>query len=218
MQRTMTIVGNIVILLTSYLTTPFAFSEEWQLEKSQKPIQVFSRDISNPQKKSLYKEILAVTTVKASPVALLNVLNDIKRAPQWIDNCIEVKIIANPEPQTKLVQSTFSAPWPLHKRDMLTKSITHFQDQQIVIDITDAGDTLPTEKNTVRMTDIQGRWTITPMTEGNIEIRYQGTGNPAGNIPIWLANKVLIDSTFITFKNLSSIITEEMYQHSEITH
>ena len=200
MQRTMTIVGNIVILLTSYLTTPFAFSEEWQLEKSQKPIQVFSRDISNPQKKSLYKEILAVTTVKASPVALLNVLNDIKRAPQWIDNCIEVKIIANPEPQTKLVQSTFSAPWPLHKRDMLTKSITHFQDQQIVIDITDAGDTLPTEKNTVRMTDIQGRWTITPMTEGNIEIRYQGTGNPAGNIPIWLANKVLIDSTLLLSK------------------
>jgi ribosome-associated toxin RatA of RatAB toxin-antitoxin module len=218
MQRTMTFVSKIVILITYFTMLNSAVCQDWQLEKTKDAVQVYSRDSSNQQNNTAYKEILAITTVKASPSALLNLLNDIERAPQWVDSCIKVVLLSDHDDKYKLVQSTFSAPWPLNNRDMLTKSITTIQDQQIIIDIMDAGKTLPLQKNTVRMTDIQGQWTIKPIDESNIEIRYQGSGNPAGNIPMWLANKVLIDSTFNTFIKLSSLVTEDRYQHAQITH
>lgn len=218
MQRTMTFVSKIVILTTYFTMLSHAVCQEWQLEKSKDSVQVYSRDNSGQQNSKGYKEILALTTVKAAPSALLNLLNDIERAPQWIDSCIKVVLLSDLDDKYKLVQSTFSAPWPLNNRDMLTKSLTTFQDRQIIIDVMDAGQTLSLQKNTVRMTDIQGQWTIKTLDEGEIEIRYQGSGNPAGNIPIWLANKVLIDSTYNTFINLSSLVTEDRYQHAQITH
>ena len=218
MQRTMTFVSKIVILITYFTLLSQAICQEWQLEKTKDSVQVYSRDNSNQHNNTAYKEILAITSVKASPSALLNLLNDIERAPQWIDNCISVVLLSGKDDKYKLVQSTFSAPWPLNNRDMLTKSLTTIQNQQIIIDIMDAGQTLPLQKNTVRMTDIQGQWTIKILDEGAIEIRYQGSGNPAGNIPMWLANKVLIDSTFNTFTKLSRLVTEDIYQHAQITH
>lgn len=218
MQRTMTFVSKIVILTTYFTLLSQAICQEWQLEKTKDTVQVYSRDNSNQHNNTAYKEILAITSVKASPSALLNLLNDIERAPQWIDSCISVVLLSGKDDKYKLVLSTFSAPWPLNNREMLTKSLTTIQDQQIIIDIMDAGQTLPLQKNTVRMTEIQGQWTIKILEEGVIEIRYQGSGNPAGNIPMWLANKVLIDSTFNTFTKLSRLVTEDIYQHAQITH
>ncbi|WP_340677382.1 SRPBCC family protein [Paraglaciecola sp.] len=212
MQRTITIVNNIVILFMYFTTSKNVLAQEWQLEKYQDHTQVFSRENTNIQESTNYKEILAITLVNASPLALLNLLNDIKRAPQWIDNCIEVNILSNKNEDTKIVKSTFSAPWPLLNRDMVTKSTIEFADKLIVINITDAGNLFPQQQKTVRMTDVQGSWTVKSINRNSIEIRYQGSGNPAGNIPVWLANKVLIDSTFKTFINLSKIITDDRYQ------
>jgi ribosome-associated toxin RatA of RatAB toxin-antitoxin module len=212
MQRTITIVTNIAILIMCCTMGFAVLAQDWRLEKSQEHTEVFSRENTHTQTNSDYKEILAITLVKVSPLALLNLLNDIKRAPQWIDNCVGVNILSSQDEDKKIVQSTFSAPWPLLDRDMVTKSTTKFTDKQIIIEISDVGDLYPTSQKIVRMVDVHGRWTIKSIDKNLVEIRYQGSGNPAGNIPAWLANKVLIDSTFKTFINLSQIITDDSYQ------
>jgi hypothetical protein len=219
MQCTMTFHRKIALLLLCFFTITAAHSEEqWVLEKSQGPIKVLSRHISQDGSLQPQKEIWAKTLVKASPASLLRLLDDIAQAPRWIDNCIAVKLLERGDSAINIVQSTFSAPWPLQDRDMVTQSITHIKGDSIVIDIQDVGQQYPKQKNTVRMTNIQGQWTVTKIDPDLIEISYQGTGNASGNIPLWLANKVLIDSTYQTFLQLGDFISHDKYQVALITH
>src|SRR5690606_30849806 len=115
MQRTISFVSKLIILVWCFADSVYAIAGQWQLEKSLEHVQVFSRDNTQSQSRSNYKEILASTQVKATPVALLNLLNDVKRAPLWIDNCLKIEILSSQDENTKIVQSTFSAPWPLLK-------------------------------------------------------------------------------------------------------
>jgi hypothetical protein len=214
----MTFHRKIALLLLYFFTITAAQSEEqWALEKSQGQIEVLSRHISQDGSLQPQKEIWAKTVVKASPSALLRLLNDLRQAPQWIDNCIDVSLLKGGDSNINVVQSTFKAPWPMQNRDMVTQSITHINGDSIVIIIQDVGQQYPKQKNTVRMTNIQGQWTVSKIDPDLIEINYQGTGNASGNVPLWLANKVLIDSTYQTFLQLSDIISHDKYQRALIT-
>jgi hypothetical protein len=215
----MTFNRKIALLLLCFLTITAAHSEEqWVVEKSQGPIEVLSRHISQDGNLQPQKEIWAKTVVKGSPSSLLRLLNDLRQAPQWIDNCLDVKLLKDGDANINIVQSTFSAPWPMQNRDMVTQSIIQIKGDSIVIDIEDVGQQYPKQKDTVRMTNIQGQWTVIKIDPDLIEISYQGTGNASGNVPWWLANKVLIDSTYQTFLQLSDIISHDKYQLALITH
>lgn len=212
MQCTISFNSKIALLLL-HLTISFnAQSAEWIIEKSSAQVEVKSRQIVNNGITLADKEISAKTVVNTSLLSLLRLLDDTTQASSWIEKCIEVKLIEGTASHTKLVQTTFSAPWPMQNRDMVTKSITHIEDNTISIDVYDAGQQLPKQKNTVRMTNIRGTWTAIKLSDGLTEIHYQGSGNASGNVPMWLANKVLIDSTYATFLQLSEVITQDKYQ------
>jgi hypothetical protein len=201
-----------ILFFCLFSETSLAITEEWQLERQKGQVKIYSR-----QTESGYKEIKAQTTVKSSPVALLLLLDDISRAPEWISENIEVKILSAPDKHERIVQSYFSAPWPIKDRDMITHSTTSIDKSGVVIDISNKGEEFPDENDYVRMREVSGRWHATMVSDQICNISYQGSGNPSGNIPRWLANKVIINSTFETFLNLSEIILEGQYQVPEIT-
>lgn len=218
MQCTIMFNRKIALLLCSFCLNFSVHSEEqWVLEKSRGHIEVLSRHVSFNGMVLREKEIWAKTVVKASSTALVLLLDDINQAPYWIDKCISVKLIEGGDLPNRIVQSTFSAPWPMQNRDMVTKSTTHIAGDSLFIQVSDVGSLYPKQRNTVRMTHIQGQWQVKKIAAQLIEISYQGRGKPSGNVPLWLANKVLIDSTFTTFLQLSEIITEAKYQAPLIT-
>ena len=47
----------------------------------------------------------------------------------------------------------------------------------------------PPERGRIRMTRLEGRWTLTPLRDGSTEVAYQAITDPAGAIPIWLVNR-----------------------------
>jgi hypothetical protein len=187
--------------------TNSCFAEQWQLEKQQGNVAVFS-----VVGESGYKEVLAKTTLKSDLSALLRLLNDVGFAPNWIANAIQVKILEAESPNERLVHTFFNAPWPIKNRDMVTYSKTEENMNSIEISIFDKGNEYPLEPDFVRMQDMFGVWNVSNTDSNEIEISYQGGGNPAGNLPKWLANKVLIDATFDTFVNLSEVILLGKYQ------
>ena len=211
MQRTIHCLLNIglFIMLISHLNK--AYGEEWQLEKSQHNVQIFSRAPS-PESPSSIKHIRARTEINAPPQAFIALLNDTASAAEWIHNCVKVEIIAGHQSSTKIVHSLFSPPWPLRKRDMVTQSTTQSGDGIVTIEIIDVGHAYPHNANTVRMRDIQGQWRLTAIDPQRTEVVYEGKGDPAGNIPGWLANQVIIDSTFVTFTAMVKII-EQRWPH-----
>ena len=62
-------------------------------------------------------------------------------------------------------------------------------------------DALAEEDDYVRMTVAKGYWILTPTQEGT-NIEYSFLADPAGNIPAWLANQVIVDNPLKTIKGL----------------
>ena len=184
-----------------------SYSQEWNLEKQQGEVRVYSVNGATG-----YKDILAKTTVKSDLLALLRLLDDVEFAPHWVANAMQVKILQAASTEERLVHTFFNAPWPIKDRDMVTYSKTHIEANSIQIDIFNKGNETPLNPNYVRMQDMFGVWKVTSTDQSHIEISYQGGGNPAGNIPHWLANRALIDATFDTFVKLSEVILLEKYQ------
>ncbi|MFT5676988.1 MAG: hypothetical protein ACI808_002939 [Paraglaciecola sp.] len=184
-----------------------SFAQEWQLEKGQGDITVFSF-----VGESGYKDVLAKTTLKSDLSALLRLLDDVEFAPNWIANSIQVKILEAASPDERLVHTFFNAPWPIRNRDMVTYSKTVKAANSIQINIVNKGNEYPTDPDYVRMQDMFGVWKVSDAGDKKITISYQGGGNPSGMLPHWMANKALIDATFDTFVKLSEVILLEKYQ------
>lgn len=200
------------LVLTVLLSSKISWADEWKLEKQKNNVSIFSK-----KSDSGYKEILVKTIVEASPHALVALLDDVAFSPQWIHNCIEVKILDEVSPTERLINSFFTAPWPVKNRDMVFYSKTTFINNIVKIEISDRGDTTPLHPKYVRMQNMYGLWEANILENGRSEITYTGSGNPGGNLPTFLANKELISSMFKTFQNLRKVILLDPYQPVEIT-
>ena len=200
------------MVLTVLLASNTSWANDWKLEKQKNNVSIYSKKADTG-----YKKILVKTTVEANPHALIALLDDVAFTSQWIHNCIEVKILDQISPTERLINSFFTAPWPVKNRDMVFYSKTTFSNNTVQIEITDRGDTTPQHPKYVRMQNMYGLWQASALDDGRSEITYTGSGNPGGNLPTFLANKELINSMFKTFQNLNKVILLDEYQLIQIT-
>ncbi len=200
------------LVLTVLLNSNNSWADDWKLEKQKNSIRIFSKKTDTG-----YKEIRVKVIVEANPYALIALLNDVAFSPQWIHNCVEVKVLDEVSPTERLINSFFAAPWPVKDRDMVFYSKTSFRNNTVQIEISDRGEDTPHHAKYVRMQNMHGLWQADALGKGRSEITYTGGGNPGGNLPTFIANKELISSMFKTFQNLSKVISLDEYQSIEIT-
>jgi hypothetical protein len=200
------------MVLVALLNSNSGWADDWKLEKNKNNVSIYSK-----QTDSGFKEIRVKTIVEAYPHSLVALLNDVEFSSNWIHNCIEVKILSQTSPTERLINSFFTAPWPLKNRDMVFYSKTTFTHNSVQIEISDRGDTTPLNPKYVRMQNMNGLWQASELENGKSEITYTGSGNPGGNIPVFIGNKELITSLFETFQNLKKVILLDQYQPVKIT-
>lgn len=176
---------------------------QWEVKKDKKGVEVSTRET-----KTGYKAVKATVQVNGTIQDFLILLDDIAVAPQWVDHCEKVELISKPSDSERVVITTFSAPWPVKDREMVTYSLTEIDkaNNAASITISDASDSHPETSNKVRMQDVRGKWTLISVSESSTIVTYEGYGEPAGNMPQWLANQLVVSSTYKTFKNLRSIL------------
>ncbi|MDN4501424.1 START domain-containing protein [Alteromonadaceae bacterium BrNp21-10] len=196
-----------LILLSFFCRTGNA--QEWQQQSDRQQVQIYSQQTAN----GIIK-IKATTRLTSRIGALINLLHDTQRSQQWIDNIQKVEVLDRPAPNEAIVHSYFNGPFIISDRDMVTHSQINQDPQslQVRIDIGDLGGEYVPINGYVRMKNVQGMWLISPLGNGIIEIEYQGSADPAGNIPTWLANSTLLSSTERTFVQLRSLLVQPQYQ------
>lgn len=200
------------LLLFSIVTS--AQPADWQLYKADDVTTVEYRR-SNAQ----LLQIRAVTEADSMISAFLHLLEDTASISNWVANSEKAELLAKPDSNTHVVHTYFSAPWPVSKRDMVTQSVWQ-QDAAsgvLTLLISDMGEHFPPVKGYVRMQQVQGQWTLTPLGNGRIKIAYQGQADPAGKLPRFIADKVALKATLSTFKQLSQLLPEYQKPYSEIS-
>jgi hypothetical protein len=101
------------------------------------------------------------------------------------------------------------APWPIKDRDGVYKSETSVTNNGKLahISLSPLGSYLEEKKDLIRMYGGVGYWEIEELPDKNVKITYQFHGDPAGKIPAWLANSVIVSNPFNTLKNLKVLVS-----------
>ena len=153
-------------------------------------------------------QVKAQTEVTATPAAFLHLLEDTANITQWAANTEKAQLLGQPDANTHLVHTYFSAMWPVSKRDMVTQSVWQ-QDAAsgvLTMVVTDMGQHFPEVQGYVRMQQVQAKWTLTPLTEGRMKIEYQGQADAAGKLPHAIGDKVALKSLLKTFLQLQQVL------------
>ena len=64
------------------------------------------------------------------------------------------------------------------------------------------------EDDIVRIQKSNSSWTVTPKSEGKIQIIYEVEAEPGGSIPDWLANSAASELPYNTFINLREALSK----------
>ena len=183
---------------------------DWYLEKEEDNIEVFVAKT----KGSAVKSFRGIVNVKSSLKSVLSVITDASSYPRWLHNCKRATTIKRVGDNEIFNHILTDMPWPVFDRDTVVHSIKTQNDstKQVTIKFVSKPELLDKLPKTVRITDMQGRWELTPLENGQLKILYQMSIDPGGSIPKWLVNSMVVDIPFYTLSNLRQIAKESNYK------
>ncbi|MCX6296774.1 MAG: hypothetical protein NTX97_12055 [Bacteroidetes bacterium] len=183
---------------------------DWQLQKFENGITVYSRIAEN----SKYKELKVVYQIKTSLSSIVALLNDAPSFPQWVYRCDASKILKKDSDKHLIRYQTVAAPWPVDDRDMVV-DVNTFQDPKTKIvyqKVTCIPDFIPEDKDHIRIREFRGSWTLKPLKNGIVELEYELLVNPGGIVPAWIINMAIVDGPFDTSMNMKVWVMKDKYQ------
>lgn len=185
-------------------TALFAGAEDWQLVKDEAGIQVYLATVPG----SSYKAYRGVTTIKAPIERLRRLQEDVVASCRWIFQCQAQKMLKSVGAQS-WVYSRFSPPWPVAPRDSVLQITTSLAaDGTLTRRIQALPEYLPVVDGWVRVSRVDGYWTLRPRADGLVEVLYQAHTEPGGSVPSWLANSFVVDAPFETLRAYRALAQE----------
>ena len=178
-------------------------------------------------------EIKAKATLTSSLSGFIYFLEDLPQTPVWLDNAESAKIIKQISANENIFVIRFEGLWPISAREMVVHSrYWQNEDLSLEIKVTDAADstavnslivdglviddlvidsTIATQ-NAIRMQVLSAHWKIVPTEVNQIDITYQFTVDPKGNIPQWLTKPVTLNGIWATLNNMREQLPKSAWQ------
>lgn len=205
----------ITTTLFAVFAAPSFADSPWKLEKDADNVKVYTRVVEG----SALKEFKGITSIQTSLTSLVALLDDREAGPSWIKDSKESSLIKKVDDKLSYSYNVTAAPWPVKDRDMVIKSVTTQEENSLVvrIQLNAEKEGKPEEKGRVRVTEMKGYWEFKPMDNGAVQVTYQVHADPAGKLPNWLINSLVVDMPFFTLKAMQTKVLEDKYQQAKLS-
>ena len=172
----------------------------WDLEQDDDGIKVFTKEIEGSDFKAFKGEM----DTQAQLDEVLSVIRDVESMDEWLHECVDSQIMETTEEGEIIVYQETSAPWPVSNRNFVLKmKVDRAEDaSNAKVSFTALVEPEVPNDECVRVTELNGSWTLTQTNEESLNVVYQTSADPAGDIPSWLANAFVVDQPYNTLKNL----------------
>lgn len=211
------------IILFAVFLLPFSSSAEtphWQQTISRDGIVVYTRKTDYP-----IDEFKAEAVIDAPVGVILAVIEDAPASSEWMSSISQTRMIRELIPpklneQTMtgksrhLVYSIMDTPWPLTVRDVLLEvtTVVDFRKMSVQIEYHAVeSDAVAKNKDWVRMSVLNGSWTLNAIDSAHTKAVYQVKSDPGGIIPAAFANSASRDIPFQTLSALKKMVTRNKY-------
>jgi len=188
------------VFFFSWLLATSSFA--WDLEVESDGIKVYTQEIPGSSFKAFRGDMTLQTSLKSLAAHLM----DAESMDDWLHDCSKSELVSRLDGNEFIVYQEAHAPWPVSNRDYLLHSKIEQEPQTKVVLMSFTavveGDT--TGDECVRVTELNGFWRLTPLSNGYVYIEYETHADPGGALPAWLANSFVVDQPLNTLRNLAA--------------
>ena len=167
-------------------------AQSWEFIKEKEGIKIYTRKETGKSVKS-YK---GITEINAPAEKVYAMIEDVNHTDWWDKNLNQIKVLVYEKDKRAQYYLVYDLPWPVTDRDLCV-NVTVTIDQATGVRKIIAGPLpglMPEVTGMVRIKDYRQTWTIKPTGKGTAHVELEGCVDPAGSIPDWLSNMVIVDS------------------------
>lgn len=152
-----------------------------------------------------------VTVPMESAVAFVY---DISTMTRWIFRCQEARLLAEESDGSRVIHLKIKGIWPMDDRDAVIRVTPTLDTATGELRLTGiaAPDYLPKQEGYIRIPSIESSWLMKPAANGLLRVELTGHVDPAGNVPLWLANSVVTLVPRYTLKHMRELVSEPKWQ------
>lgn len=182
----------ILILLFALKFSSAAFSQSWDFIKEKDGIKIYTMQLPGESLKS-YK---GVTDINAPAEKVFALIEDVNNTDWWDKNFNQIKVLLYAKNKRARYYLVYDLPWPVTDRDLCV-------DVTVTVDpVTGTGKitavplpgVIPECNDMIRIKEYRQTWTVSPAGKNMAHVVLEGYIDPAGTIPDWLSNMLIIDS------------------------
>ena len=167
-------------------------AQSWNFIKEKNGIKIYTRMEDGNSLKS-YR---GVTDINSPAEKIFALMEDINNIDWWDKNLTQIKVLLYEKDKRAQYYLVYDSPWPVTDRDLcvdVTITIDAVSGERKINAVALNG-VIPERKDMVRIKDYLQTWTIIPSGIEMTHVVLEGFVNPAGIIPIWISNKLIIES------------------------
>jgi len=206
-------IKSLAWILLSVLVMP-VLASDWEevTYDSDDDIRVWTRHVKGSDMKA-FRGVTVLESTVTAPIALLQ---DVKRANEWVFNCKAMDLIEELSSTNAIYYTVTSMPWPVKNRDSISETtITQNPDTgAVLVTMSARNDIFPVNDDHIRVTEFEGTWLIEPLEGNSIRVTYEAHADPGGALPSWLVNSFVVEAPLNTLREFRKVVIEDQYQQA----
>lgn len=190
-----------------FILLPFLLpaQAEWTLARDKKETKVWVMDFPN----SNFKQFKSETIVEAELADVVALQLDVANMGKWYDNVGTVTLVEKISDLEGTYIVDFDMPFPVRDRvSAIRAKMTYDKASKTVYVITQYEKGILDETDKIHVKNIQSKWEITDLGDGNVKILHSGYMDPSGSLPAWIGNTGVKDGPIKSFKGMRKILPE----------
>jgi START domain len=148
-----------------------------------------------------------VTEVPADVGTVLDVLQDVARYPEWMQDCAEARVLGRRSDGVSWVYNRTDVPWPAADRDVVLRSrVDVVAPGRVVYQrfVSEAVPLMPEVAGVVRIHRLQGYYRLEAIGATRTRVEYVVDADPGGILPAWIARRATRGLPLTTLRNLGT--------------
>lgn len=180
--------------------------ENWKLTGDQDGIRSWSRKMPDSRINAVKLEAVFNTSLSR----ITGVIADVAHYDNWVYNSRGARLLKQVSASDLYYYSEVIFPWPATNRDF----VSHLQVSQdavtkvVTISASNVSGWEPVHPKRVRISQSNGKWTLTPLGNKEVRAEYLLLVDPGGELPAWIINSFSAKGLVQTFKNLRSLLQQ----------
>ena len=186
---------NLMFLFTLMLSCSMS-AQSWDFAKEKDSIKIYTCKEAG---KSL-KSFKGVADINAPAEKVFALMEDVNNTDWWDKNITLKKVLLYEKDKRAQYYLVYDLPWPVKDRDLCVDvkiNIDQLTGERRITAVSLNG-VIPERNDMVRIKDYLQTWTIIPAGKEMTHVILEGFVDPAGSIPDWISNMLIIDSPFKT--------------------